>query len=184
MVRGMEAGALPRHASLQEWINATALNFPDQPAVTESGRTLCYRDLRHAAQRLGHKLQQHGAQANTLVAVYSHRSIEMIVGVVAVLYSGAAYLPLNTNLAPQELREAVATAHPVAAVVTSPMLESFKRVFGASLPFECIECDDAGMEGGGNGAGLPAEAAPDHAAYAIFTSGSTGKPKCVVQRHE
>ena len=106
----------------------------------------------------------------------------MIVGIVGVLYSGAAYMPLDTKLPDKELRMYVEVAQPVAAVVTSKMWDASTRVFGTSLPCECVSLRD-GDAGEPEGA-WPVAGLPGHAAYALFTSGSTGTPKCVVQRHE
>ena len=85
------------------------------------------------ARPLAAALVAHGARANALVAVFVHRSLDMIVGLVGVLYAGAAYLPLDMKLPDAELRTLVAAAQPVAAVVGFKALEAFKKEKGRDV---------------------------------------------------
>lgn len=171
------------HTSLQSWIDATAHAAPSRIAVRSTVTSLTYAQLRHAACNLARALLVHGAKNDALIAILAHRSVDMIVAVVGVLYSGAAYLPLDTTLPDADLRNFVAFATPVAVVTTSIM--AFSRIFGASsLPHEAVELAPTARADVAEDATLPAPAQPKHAAYALFTSGSTGTPKCVVQRHE
>ena len=114
------------------------------------------------------------------------RAGTQVVGAIGALYSGAAYLALNVNLAAEELQAHVAVARPVAAVVMRAALPAFEVIFGTSLPYEIIgddseeadsRCGDPAASELGGGAGrdeaLPVTGAPEHAAYALFTSGPT-----------
>ena len=158
-------------ATLQEWIDATARASPDRIAVTSSERSISYRVLCRAARASARQLQRHGARADALVALYTNRSVETIIGVVSVLFAGAAYLPLDAKLSTAELQGLVKTAQPVAAVVTQPQLEAFARVFGdLSLAHVCPSAADEASEPDEADA-LPVAGAPEHAAYALFTSG-------------
>ena len=71
---------------------------PQHPAVITPTKTLTYDELFRRARQLGHKLRQLGARPNTLVAVATQPSWERIVATLAVLESGAAYLPIDPTL--------------------------------------------------------------------------------------
>jgi amino acid adenylation domain-containing protein/non-ribosomal peptide synthase protein (TIGR01720 family) len=132
---------------------------PDAVAVVCEGRALTYRELNERANRLARRLIEQGAGPERLVAISMPRSEQMIVAVLAVLKSGAAYLPVDPKY-PAERRELmIADARPV--VVLTEIGE---------LPDGADNLGDVGLT-------------PAHPAYVIYTSGSTGRPKGVVITH-
>ncbi|HTI21578.1 MAG TPA: amino acid adenylation domain-containing protein, partial [Kutzneria sp.] len=132
---------------------------PDAVAVLCEDRELTYRELNERANRLARRLIADGAGPERLVAISMPRSEQMIVAVLAVLKSGAAYLPVDPKY-PAERRELmIADARPVAVLT------------------EIGELPDGGENLGDTGL------IPAHPAYVIYTSGSTGRPKGVVVTH-
>lgn len=156
-----------------------AMQHPDAPAVITSGLSLSYGDLLDRAMRLGHYLKAHGAEPNTCVAVLMEKGWEQIVGVMGVLFSGAAYVPLDPGL-PRERLRFLLEETAVKVILTQSRIH-------AQLPWlsdwtcRCVDRND-----------LPAmHAIPPAAfqqatdlAYVIFTSGSTGSPKGVMIDHQ
>ncbi|MGW2399597.1 amino acid adenylation domain-containing protein [Kitasatospora sp. NPDC001664] len=144
---------------------------PEAVAVDFEGATLTYRQLDERAGRLARVLAARGAGPDRIVAVAVPRSAELMVALVGVLKSGAAYLPLDTEYPAERLAAMVEDAAPV-AVLTVPGVE-LPALPGA--PLLAVDADGPQAE--------PAAPGPDHGAYVIFTSGSTGRPKGVLVTH-
>jgi amino acid adenylation domain-containing protein/non-ribosomal peptide synthase protein (TIGR01720 family) len=183
------------HTELDGWGNRAVLARPLMPAVsipalfaaqvtrcaeavavTFEGRSLTYRELEDAANRLAHLLAGRGVGPGECVAVLLPRSAEAIVAILAVLKTGAAYLPIDPSVPPARLEFVVADAAPIAAITTAQLAD---RLGDHDLPV--IDVDDAAV------AGQPSTALPmpdpDNIAYLIYTSGTTGVPKGVAIPH-
>ncbi|TMR17377.1 amino acid adenylation domain-containing protein [Nonomuraea turkmeniaca] len=156
---GWNATARPVPATtLPALFSAQAARTPDAPALILDDSRLTYRELDTRVEALARRLAGAGAGPDRIVAVDLPRSIDLIVALLAVHRSGAAYLPLDPDL-PAARREAMLAA-------ARPLL-----VLGADgLPQ-------------GPGAD-PVPPGQGNAAYVIYTSGSTGRPKGVVVPHE
>ncbi|MEO6995121.1 MAG: amino acid adenylation domain-containing protein [Lacunisphaera sp.] len=170
-----ERGSSPR---LQESFESQAKQRPLAVAVEFSGSTLTYRELNTQASRLAHRLLSYGVGPGTCVALCLPRSTDLIVGVLAVLKAGAAYVPLDPTYPADRLSLMLADANPV-AVLTQAALKPLLPT--TSVPMFLWEgsatLDDPATL-------LEREvAASDSPAYILFTSGSTGKPKGVVMPH-
>ncbi|MET9337550.1 amino acid adenylation domain-containing protein [Nonomuraea sp. NPDC003804] len=164
----------PAHQSLHGLVEEQAARTPDAVAVTFDGTSLTYRQLDERANQVAHRLA--GAGAGPLVAICAERSLELVVGLLGILKSGAAYVPLDPEYPADRLAFMLAdAATPV--VLTQTRLAPLLSSGGAAiLPLDDPQVWD----------GLPASppgAAPGEAAYMIYTSGSTGKPKGVPNSH-
>jgi glycopeptidolipid biosynthesis protein len=162
--------------SIPELFAAQVARAPEAVAVNCGERSLTYRELDEAANRLAHLLSDRGAGPGERVAVLLNRSAGAIVSLLAVLKTGAAYLPMDPAHPTARMEFMLADAAPIAAVTTADLLP---RLDGADLPV--IDIDDPGIGAQPNTA-LPTPAA-DHVAYIIYTSGTTGKPKGVAVTH-
>ncbi|GJF31178.1 hypothetical protein KNE206_38780 [Kitasatospora sp. NE20-6] len=131
----------------------------EAPAVVSEGTVLTYRELNRRANRLAHALIARGAGPEQIVALRLPRSAELVVAVLAVLKTGAAYLPVDPDYPAARIASMLEDARP--AVV----LDGLAAVTPAG---EQPETDPA----------VPVDAR--HPAYVIYTSGSTGRPKAVV----
>jgi amino acid adenylation domain-containing protein len=148
----------------------------DRPAVTLDGKSLTYSELDRLSNRIASALTDRGTHAGTTIAICLERSVEMIAAMLAVVKTGAAYLPLDPGYPIARLTETVADAGPV-AVITSPGLAERLRV--TATP--CLSIDLLAQHPATQ---LPPVAiAPETPAYVIYTSGSTGRPKGVVVSH-
>ncbi|OBG78175.1 MULTISPECIES: non-ribosomal peptide synthetase [unclassified Mycobacterium] len=162
--------------SIPSMFAAQVTRAPEAPALTFDGRTMTYRELDEAANRLAHVLADQGAGPGRCVALLFSRSADAIVAILAVLKSGAAYLPIDPALPAARMEFMLGDAEPI-AVVTTAGLRS--RLDGTDLPI--VDVADPAIEEQPSTA-LPGPAADD-LAYVIYTSGTTGVPKGVAVTH-
>ncbi|MFI9100861.1 non-ribosomal peptide synthase/polyketide synthase [Streptomyces fildesensis] len=150
---------------------------PGAEAVHDAQGTLTYGELNDAVTRLARRLVLLGAAPGRIVAVALPRGAGLITALLAVLRSGAAYLPLDPDLPADRLAHTLADARPLLAVTTQEAARHVPEGTAVLLP------DDPGTD-----EPVPAwsdderhtPVLPDHPAYVIYTSGSTGRPKGVV----
>ncbi|MEV7600679.1 non-ribosomal peptide synthase/polyketide synthase [Kitasatospora sp. NPDC089797] len=158
--------------TLVDLFEAQAARTPHAEAVTCGSEHLDYAALDERATRLAGRLAALGAGPERFVALALPRTAELVVAVLAVLKTGAAYLPLDPKLPAGRRAELLADADPVALVTFADE--------PASVPV--LSPADPGP--GGTAALDPGRRPlPDSPAYAIYTSGSTGRPKGVVVPH-
>ncbi|OWM05068.1 hypothetical protein B7435_10580 [Mycolicibacterium peregrinum] len=185
------------HSQLDDWSNRAALNrptarsvsipvlfaaqvarVPDAVAVSFEGRSVSYRELDEASNRLAHLLVSEGAGPGRCVALLVNRSVEAIVSILAVLKSGAAYLPIDPMHPDARVEFMLADAAPAVAVVTGGLAARLAGCQGLIV----IDADDPRID---EQPSAPPVAAPasDDMAYLIYTSGTTGVPKGVAITH-
>jgi amino acid adenylation domain-containing protein/non-ribosomal peptide synthase protein (TIGR01720 family) len=177
-------------STLIERIERQVAATPDATAVVFEGEALTYAQLDARATSLALDLTAAGAGPEQVVAVALPRSAELMVALVAVLKSGAAYVPLDPDLPADRAEVIVADAgalltitpdHPGRRRPVAP-LPGTDPAGVVSWPARPVESSGAAAAAGrrfgpGHGPG------PDHPAYVIFTSGSTGRPKGVAVTH-
>ncbi|WP_447040837.1 non-ribosomal peptide synthase/polyketide synthase [Streptomyces sp. DSM 118878] len=176
--------AAPTTGSPSELIAQRAAHTPDAPAVEYEGRTLTYRELDTAANRLAHHLIAHGCGPERYVALALPRTEQLIVAMLAVLKAGAAYLPVDPDFPADRIAMMVAEASPALLLTTSEA--------AGALPEDCsdrvvrLDAEETRSAIGARPDHAPTDADrtapshPAHPAYVIYTSGSTGRPKGVV----
>ncbi|MGE2722240.1 amino acid adenylation domain-containing protein, partial [Mycolicibacterium celeriflavum] len=181
--------------ALYEWGNRAALMRPAAPpvaittlfaeqvartpegmAVSFDGRHMTYRELDETSNRLAHLLIDRGVSAGERVALLSSRSVEAVVAILAVLKTGAAYVPIDPAVPDARMAFVLRDAAPVAAITTADLAD---RLAGRGLVV--IDVNDPLMAGQSTTA-LPGPN-PDDVAYLIYTSGTTGVPKGVAIPH-
>ncbi|MEB4209654.1 amino acid adenylation domain-containing protein, partial [Mycobacterium sp. 94-17] len=162
--------------SIPELFAVQAARTPAAVALTCQGRSMTYRELDDAANRLANLLVGQGARPGACVALLFERSAEAIVAIVAVLKTGAAYLPIDPMYPSARIEAILADAAPVAAITTAGLSP---RLDGRDLAV--IDVADPKI-GAYSGTAPPAPAADD-IAYLIYTSGTTGVPKGVAITH-
>jgi amino acid adenylation domain-containing protein len=147
-------------------------------------QSLSYAELNTRANRLAHQLMVQGVRPDDRVAIAVQRSLEMVVGVLAILKAGGGYVPLDPAYPEERLAFMLEDSAPVALLVHGATRERFAALSGG-VPL--VDLDAVGLDGAEPSATNPTPSAlglrPNHLAYVIYTSGSTGKPKGVMVEH-
>src|SRR5262249_28228407 len=109
----------PAPVSIPALFTTQVARTPEAVAVTFEGRSLTYRELDEAANQVAHLLAAHGAGPGQRVALLFSRSAEVIVAILAVLKSGAAYLPIDPAVPAARIEFMLTDAAPIAAITTT-----------------------------------------------------------------
>ncbi|HYJ57395.1 MAG TPA: condensation domain-containing protein, partial [Mycobacterium sp.] len=164
-------------ASIPVLFDAQVARTPDAVAVVWGDRSYTYRELDEAANRLAHMLAENGAGPGQSVALLLERSAQAVIAILAVLKTGAAYLPIDSAHPPARIEFMIADAAPIAAITTTGLAD---RLDGCDLLVIDIE-DPRVSSYPSTGVPVPA---PDDIAYILYTSGTTGVPKGVAITHQ
>lgn len=164
---------------------ARALQQPDRPAVRDGARTCSYADLDARSNRLAHALRARGVGRGEYVGLCLERGLDMVVAVLAVLKSGAAYVPLDPGF-PQARLDHYAVDASLSLLVTTSDIATAPRKWNADAGARLFEIDrDTAWLQAPADALVPGicDARAEDPAYVIYTSGSTGLPKGVCVPH-
>ncbi len=166
-------------AGFSELFAAQATRSPAAVAVVCGGETLTYRELARRANQLAWHLRRLGVVPEAPVAIALERSFEMVIGLLGILASGAAYLPIDPHN-PRERQSFMLEDCGATVLLTQ---ERWAAAFHRpDLRVLCLDSDRGDWE---RGAGT-AETAPPrwraagNALAFLYTSGSTGRPKATV----
>jgi amino acid adenylation domain-containing protein len=169
----------PLNRCLHELFAQQAAKTPDATALSFEGRTLSYRELDRRTNQLARYLQKKGVGPEVLVGIFCERSVEMVVGMIAVLKAGGGYVPLDPSY-PKARNELILEDAKAPLLLTQQhLIESlpaitaeliFVDALAALLAEESAESVRSGTQ-------------PHNIGYVLYTSGSTGTPKGVVLAH-
>ncbi|AZS73315.1 non-ribosomal peptide synthetase [Streptomyces lydicus] len=174
--------------TLPELFEDQVRRTPDAPALSCGDEQLTYRELNARANRLARLLAERGVGPERIVAVLVPRSLELVVSLLAVAKTGAAYLPMDTDYPADRVAFMLSDARPACLLTTAgagagAAAEGFA---GASVllddPAVAQALSGAVETDLGDGERI-SPLRPAHPAYVIYTSGSTGVPKAVVIEH-
>ncbi|MFN8439525.1 MAG: amino acid adenylation domain-containing protein [Caldilineaceae bacterium] len=167
---------LPATLTIQQLFEQQAAKTPDAPALLFGESTVTYRQLNERANQLAHFLQNFGSRPGSFVGLCSERSPAMVIGILGILKSGAAYLPLDPDLPRDRLQFIVEDAHIQFALASSATVAKIDSV---GLPYINLDTDWQQI------VAMPSYDPPSSRLvnmpiYVIYTSGSTGQPKGVI----
>jgi amino acid adenylation domain-containing protein len=171
--------AYPAPRCAHELVAEQARLRPEALAVAAGGRQLTYRELDERAEALAEQLTLLGVQPESRVAVYLERSIELLVGTLAIWKAGGTFVPIDPEYPAERVRFVLEDTDAVAVLTRNELAD------GLPVTAAVIVDVDAPPAGGRQRPGrrerrpLP----PEQLAYVIYTSGSTGRPKGVPIRH-
>ncbi|MGW7047354.1 amino acid adenylation domain-containing protein [Streptomyces avermitilis] len=166
----------PREETVTRLVTDIACAAPDATAVRFQDRALSYGELDEAADRLARHLAGLGAGPGTLVGVYLERSPELLVSLLAVLRTGAAYVPIDPIYPPARIGHMLQDCGARLVVTDETLGDTL-----AEFPVTPVPVSTA-LTAGPPAAPLD-RSDPDTPAYVIYTSGSTGLPKGVQVGH-
>jgi amino acid adenylation domain-containing protein len=170
------ARAVPRLA-IHEVIEGHAATTPYAIAAEHRGDRITYGELEWHANRLATRLVQHGVRPGDRVALVVRRGIPMIVGLLAILKTGAAYVPQDAKMVrTPALRHLLGTARcKIVLTQTDAPVDLPTGLIGIDIDRVCAERTDV------PGPRVPTP--PERACYVLFTSGTTGSPNGVEVTH-
>ncbi len=172
-----EVTSLSVAALFQRQVQATPYNR----ALTCAGESLTYAELNARANRLAHQLIELGVGPEVRVGLALRRSLDMVVGLLAVLKVGGAYVPLDPEYPQQRLRYMIEDSN-ISVLLGHDILFEQLAPLPATVYAWSLEQDLPTLAA--YPSSDPAERTlPEHLAYLIYTSGSTGLPKGVAVEH-
>ncbi|HET7004580.1 MAG TPA: amino acid adenylation domain-containing protein, partial [Candidatus Binatia bacterium] len=170
----------PADQCIHRLFEAQVAKTPDAVAVIDAHQQVTYRELNREANNLARRLQQLGIGPSMTVGLCLGRSIELIVGLLAILKSGGTYIPLDPSYPKERLRFMIEDAQ-IGALLTRDI--AAPNVADPSIlivPIELNSDDDPSTDG----SDFVVNISPCDPAYVIYTSGSTGLPKGVSVSHQ
>ncbi|MDH4082244.1 MAG: amino acid adenylation domain-containing protein [Nitrospira sp.] len=169
----------PQSACFPQLFEAQVDRMPDAVALSMGQKTLRYSQLNTQANQLARYLQTQGARPGAAVGIGLERSVEMVIALLAVLKTGAAYVPLDPDYPRDRLRFMSENASLIAVLTSASLSDRFDAQVCRTL---CLdqEQERIAQEPDHN---LPPTATPQDLAYILYTSGSTGQPKGVEIPH-
>lgn len=169
----------PSDKTFCDIFDGRASEAPDKKAVVYVDKSMTYGELRDKSAALAAKLRSLGAGRDDIVGIFVDRSLEMFVGAVGVLKSGAAFMPIDTKYPMDRIEFMLEDSRAKVLVTQKHLMDKIK--FGGTL----IDLDDAASYGFDASAPAKVEnvSRPEDLAYVIYTSGSTGKPKGTLIEH-
>lgn len=171
-----------RELSVVELFQQAARKFPENTAIVFENGFLTYKELDERSNQLAHYLKSRGIYKNTLVGISIDPSFDMIIGILAILKAGCAYVPLDPSYPLERLRFMMADSQ-LSAVITS---------VANAVPFQpdllglfvCVDKEFEAITQQPLSPLPPSISNADALAYVIYTSGSTGQPKNTMLSHQ
>ncbi|MCC5666134.1 amino acid adenylation domain-containing protein [Nostoc sp. CHAB 5784] len=169
----------PQDASLHQLFEQQVELTPDSLALISESEELTYRQLNHRINQLAHYLQKQGVAKEALVALCLERSIDMVVGIIAILKTGGAYIPLDPSYPVERLNFMLSDSQALLLISNQEILGKLSL---SSSKIVCLDIhkDEITQESLENPINISSS---DNFAYIIYTSGSTGIPKGVLGTH-
>lgn len=173
------ATTYPSDKCIQNLFGEQVARTPDAVAVIDDKRELTYSALNDRANQIAHYLGSKGVIPGDLVGLYMHRSVEMVIVILGILKSGAAYVPLDPDYPAQRLEFMLEDAQ-------IPLVMTQQSLLGGLPPSEreyfCLD-RDRNLIDRQSIEDPVCKASPENTAYVLYTSGSTGTPKGVRVSH-
>ena len=150
-------------------------------AVIDEEEVLTYHELEQRSDQLARHLQSIGVRPGAHIGISLEHSLETVVSILAVLKTGAAYVPLDPDHPRARLGFVIEDAQ-IGCILTQQRLKD-RLPATSSVRFICVDTDWETIATGDEPVSLGV-ATPEDVAYVIYTSGSTGQPKGVRVQHK
>ncbi|MGD9898611.1 MAG: amino acid adenylation domain-containing protein [Calditrichaceae bacterium] len=169
----------PDSATVHQWFEQLAEEFPDTVAVTQENQSLTYKKLNEKANQLARMLIKHGIGADKITGICLPRSMDIPVSVMAILKAGGSFLPIDP-VYPKDRIEYMIKDSGISALITHEAIL-------ANLPETDVHMilldKETEIFSSGSEKNPESKLTPENLAYVIYTSGSTGRPKGTLLPH-
>ncbi len=169
---------MDQNKTIQAQFEACAVLKSEYVALIHEQNTLCYRDLNQQANQIAHFLIDSGVGSHTIVGLYFYPGFAQIIALLAILKTGAAYLPLDISVPKKRLSNLLSDAKPV-MLLTHTEVGDLSWINIATIVLDAI-ADQLTHYSIKN---PDINIASTHLCYLIYTSGTLGKPKGVMIQH-
>ncbi|HEX3046833.1 MAG TPA: amino acid adenylation domain-containing protein [Bacillota bacterium] len=168
----------PENRTVHQLFEEQAKKAPQETAVVAGERKLTYAELNHRANQLARTLIRHGVGANSIATLMAGPVPERVVGMLAIIKAGAAYLPLPLEAPPERIKYLLQDSRSRILLYTPELQEQVSIYSG--LAETLLIPETQGIEPSGD---LEVEIQPEDLVYLTYTSGTTGQPKGVMTSH-
>ena len=173
------SNAYPNDRPVHELFEAQVQNAPQAVALVCGSNALTYEQLNRRANRVAHYLVKQGVVQESIVGLCVERSPDLIIGILGILKSGGAYLPLDPQYPSSRLRFMLTDAAPSVVLTHASLSAPIQHHEGQTV---YLDSDREAIDVESDADPIT-KAAHDSLAYVIYTSGSTGEPKGVMLEH-
>jgi amino acid adenylation domain-containing protein len=160
----------PRDKTMVELFQEKVAIFPDKTAVTFKGESITYRHLNEKSNQLARLLRESGVARNTPVGLFTDKSLEMVIGMLAILKAGGCYVPLDPDYPTQRINFILKDSGIKAMLLQSKYMGI---EIDEVLKFNLNSQDSYNLDN----SNLQIIINPEDFSYIIYTSGTTGTPK-------
>ncbi|MGG1390238.1 amino acid adenylation domain-containing protein [Brevibacillus brevis] len=162
--------------TIHERFESQAAYRPTEPALAARDQELTYGELNRRANQLARRLQESGVGPGNIVGLMCGRTVELIIGLLAILKTGGAYLPIDPTYPQERIR------HMIEDSGTQLLLSTETLLGVGTYTGKWINLENSSLYEG-ESPNLGATIGEKDLAYCIYTSGSTGRPKGVLLEH-
>jgi len=166
----------PKNKTIHQLFENQVIETPDNVALVFNEESMTYSELNTKANQLARILRVNGVKSDGIVGIMMERSLDMIIGILGVLKSGGAYLPIDPDF-PEERIKFLLEDSKVEKILTQSWLNE-----KIDFDVEKINLNKTGVYEGED-SNLEIASCTNDLAYVTYTSGSTGKPKGVMIEH-
>lgn len=165
----------PEEKTIAELFEEQVVLTPTKTAIVFEDESLTYQQLNEKANQLAYFLRKNGVTNNSIVGIMVGRSLEMLVGILAVLKSGGAYIPIDPDYPADRISYVLENSHCMMVLTKKELFEKIK--IDCQIVDIRLDNEEIAKLPKNN---LPKISKPDDLSYLIYTSGSTGMPKGVM----
>ena len=177
----------PQNKTIHQLFEEQAIKTPDNIALVFEDKQLTYQQLNAKSNQLARYIQNkyksitnQKLQPDTLIALYLDRSLEMIISILAVLKSGAGYVPISPDF-PNDRTQYILDDTKANIVLSQSHLSDKLQDVSQNIHIISTDLEEYKDYSKDN---LVSCVQPNNLAYVIYTSGTTGKPKGVMLEHK